>query len=287
MPDGKLERKPMNQISLGDTVAVHTGEKISVDGKVVYGAAVVDQSPITGEFVPVEKREGDEVFAGTVVKSGNIHVQAAKVGDQTVISRIVGMVEASELKKAPIQRYADKFSNYLVPLNFLLCLSVWLVTKNPQKALKMLVIDYSCGIKLSTATAFSAAINTAVKQGVLIKGGTFIEQMSSANTVLLDKTGTITEGRPRIVSAVVLKEGMSEKEVLSYAMAAEETSTHPLAGAIMALRPGAGRVPQGARRRGDGGVPRQPHTGGQKEHPRRQYRIHAGKRREGRRSPAR
>ena len=233
MPDGKLERRPMNQISAGDVVAVHTGEKISVDGKVVYGAAVVDQSPITGEFVPVEKREGDEVFAGTVVKSGNVHVQAGKVGDQTVISRIVGMVEASELKKAPIQRYADKFSNYLVPLNFLLCLSVWLVTKNPQKALKMLVIDYSCGIKLSTATAFSAAINTAVKQGVLIKGGTFIEQMSSANTVLLDKTGTITEGKPRIVSAVVLKEGMTQKEVLSYAMSAEETSTHPLAGAIM------------------------------------------------------
>lgn len=233
MPDGKLERKSMNQIAAGDTIAVHTGKKISVDGKVVSGAAVVDQSPITGEFVPVEKRAGDEVFAGTVVKSGNIHVQAAKVGDQTVISRIVGMVEASELKKAPIQRYADKFSNYLVPLNFLLCLSVWLVTKNPQKALKMLVIDYSCGIKLSTATAFSAAINTAVKQGVLIKGGTFIEQMSSANTVLLDKTGTITEGKPRIMSMALLADEMSEKDVLSYAMAAEETSTHPLAGAIM------------------------------------------------------
>ena len=175
---------------------------------------MVDQSPITGEFVPVEKCKGDEVFAGTVVKSGNIHVQAAKVGDQTVISRIVGMVEASELKKAPIQRYADKFSNYLVPLNFLLCLSVWLVTKNPQKALKMLVIDYSCGIKLSTATAFSAAINTAVKQGVLIKGGTFIEQMSSANTVLLDKTGTITEGKPRIVSMAMLKHDMTQADVL-------------------------------------------------------------------------
>ena len=233
MPDGKLERRPMNQIHAGDTIAVHTGEKISVDGKVVSGAAVVDQSPITGEFVPVEKREGDEVFAGTVVKSGNLRVQAAKVGDQTVVSRIVGMVEASELKKAPIQRYADKFSNYLVPLNFLLCLSVWLVTRNPQKALKMLVIDYSCGIKLSTATAFSAAINTAVRQGVLIKGGTFIEQMSRANTVLLDKTGTITEGKPRIVSAVLLKDDMTLKDVLSYAMAAEETSTHPLAGAIM------------------------------------------------------
>ena len=152
------------------------------------------------------------------------------MGDQTVVSRIVGMVEASELKKAPIQRYADQFSNYLVPLNFLLCLSVWLVTKNPQKALKMLVIDYSCGIKLSTATAFSAAINTAVKQGVLIKGGTFIEQMSSANTVLLDKTGTITEGRPRIVSMPLSAETTWTRTQCSrYAMAAEETSTHPLA----------------------------------------------------------
>ncbi len=240
MPDGKLQRLPMNQIGAGDAVAVNTGEKISVDGRVVYGAAVVDQSSITGEFVPVEKREGDEVFAGTVVKSGSIRVQAVKVGDQTVISRIVGMVEASELKKAPIQRYADRFSNYLVPLNFLLCLSVWLVTKNPQKALKMLVIDYSCGIKLSTATAFSAAINTAVKQGVLIKGGTFIEQISSANTVLLDKTGTITEGKPRIVSMALLKPGMTETEVLSCAMAAEETSTHPLAGAIMRYGRGMG-----------------------------------------------
>ena len=193
----------------------------------------IDQSAITGEFVPVEKRAGDEVFAGTVVKSGNIQVKANKVGDQTVVSRIVGMVEASELKKAPIQRYADRFSNYLVPLNFLLCLSVWLVTHNAQKALKMLVIDYSCGIKLSTATAFSAAINTAVKQGVLIKGGAYIEQMSSANTVLLDKTGTVTEGKPKVVSMVVLDDEMDEREVLAYAMAAEETSTHPLASAIL------------------------------------------------------
>lgn len=144
------------------------------------------------------------MFAGTVVKNGNMQIQAQRVGDQTVVSRIVGMVEQSELKKAPIQRYADKFSNYLVPLNFLLCAAVWLVTRNPQKALKMLVIDYSCGIKLSTATAFSAAINTAVKRGVLIKGGAYIEQMSSANTVLLDKTGTITEGRPRVTGMTML-----------------------------------------------------------------------------------
>ena len=233
MSDGTLKRMSINDICAGDVVAVHTGEKISVDGTVESGTAVIDQSAITGEFVPVEKRAGDEVFAGTVVKSGNIHVTASKVGDQTVVSRIVGMVEASELKKAPIQRYADRFSNYLVPLNFLLCLSVWLVTRNPQKALKMLVIDYSCGIKLSTATAFSAAINTAVKRGVLIKGGAYIEQMATANTVLLDKTGTITEGKPKVVSMSLLTDEMDEREALSLAMAAEETSTHPLASAIL------------------------------------------------------
>ena len=217
LEDGRVARTPIAQLHAGDTVAVHTGEKIAVDGVIASGVAVIDQSAITGEFVPVEKRAGDEVFAGTLVKSGNIQVKANKVGDQTVVSRIVGMVEASELKKAPIQRYADRFSNYLVPLNFLLCLSVWLVTHNAQKALKMLVIDYSCGIKLSTATAFSAAINTAVKQGVLIKGGAYIEQMSSANTVLLDKTGTVTEGKPKVVSMVVLDDEMDEREVLAYA----------------------------------------------------------------------
>ena len=232
--DGGLERCPIAETRAGDLIEAHTGEKIAVDGTVRSGSAVVDQSAITGEFVPVERHEGDEVFAGTVVKNGNIRIEARKVGDETVVSRIVGMVEASELKKAPIQRYADRFSNYLVPLNFLLSLTVGLATRNPQKALKMLVIDYSCGIKLSTATAFSAAINSAVKQGILIKGGAYIEQMSEANTVLLDKTGTITEGRPKVVSAQVLVGDMDEKEMLALAMASEETSSHPLAGAILA-----------------------------------------------------
>ncbi len=233
-PDGGLTRCPISETHVGDLIEAHTGEKIAVDGAVRSGSAVVDQSAITGEFVPVERHAGDEVFAGTVVKNGNIRIEARKVGDQTVVSRIVGMVEASELKKAPIQRYADRFSNYLVPLNFLLSLTVGLVTRNPQKALKMLVIDYSCGIKLSTATAFSATINSAVKQGILIKGGAYIEQMSEANTVLLDKTGTITEGKPKVVSLQVLSDGMDEKAVLAMAMAAEETSSHPLAGAILA-----------------------------------------------------
>lgn len=239
-PDGSLTRCPIAQTRAGDEIEVHTGEKILVDGVVSSGSAVVDQSAITGEFVPAERHAGDQVFAGTVVKNGNIRIEASKVGDQTVVARIVGMVEASELKKAPIQRYADRFSNYLVPLNFLLSLTVGLVTRSPQKALKMLVIDYSCGIKLSTATAFSAAINSAVKQGILIKGGAYIEQMSEANTVLLDKTGTITEGKPKIVSMQLLTDRMDENTVLSLAMAAEETSSHPLAGAILSYGIGKG-----------------------------------------------
>ena len=234
LEDGRLEKTSIDKIQAEDTLEIHSGEKIAVDGVVVQGSAVIDQSAITGEFVPAEKHPGDEVFAGTVMKSGNIRVRAARVGDKTVVSRIVKMVESSELKKAPIQRYADQFSNYLVPLNFLLCLVVWLATHNPQKALKMLVIDYSCGIKLSTATAFSAAVNAAVRKGILIKGGAYIEQMSGANTVLLDKTGTITEGKPHIVSMQVVIPDMTEKEVLSMAMAAEETSSHPLASAILA-----------------------------------------------------
>ncbi|MBQ8095046.1 MAG: cadmium-translocating P-type ATPase [Clostridia bacterium] len=230
--DGHVVRVNLDEVGTGDIVVVHTGEKIAVDGAVISGQGIVDESAITGEFIPAEKHEGSEVFAGSVVKSGVISIQTAKVGDQTVVSRIIGMVESSALKRAPIQRYADRFSNYLVPLNFLLFAVVYGVTKDPRRALKMLVIDYSCGIKLSTATAFSAAINAGVRQGMLIKGGAYLEQMSGANTVLFDKTGTVTEGRPEIVRLDVA-EGLSREDVLSLAMSAEETSAHPIARAVL------------------------------------------------------
>lgn len=233
LENGELKRCDIHEIKPGDNVVIHTGEKMPVDGKVIAGEAVVDQSAITGEFVPAQKIKGDEVYAGAVVKNGNLTVSATKVGDETVVSRIISMVESNEMQKAPIQRYADRFSNYLVPLNFLASAAVYMVTKNYQKALKMLVIDYSCGIKLSTATAFSAAINSAVKRGILIKGGVFLEHMANANTVLFDKTGTVTEGRPKVTAMKMLTDKYSEEEVLEYALAAEETSNHPLGSAIL------------------------------------------------------
>ena len=231
--NGILKKVSIDDIEKDDKVVIHTGEKICVDGEVLEGEAVVDQASVTGEFVPAVKKSGEKVFAGTVVKTGNITVKTEKAGDDTVVSRIIHLVEDAASKKAPIQDYADKFSNYLVPFNFLFAGIIYMVTKSPARALNMMIIDYSCGIKLSTATAFSAAINNAVKNGVLIKGGNYLEAMSNSDTLILDKTGTLTEGKPAVTDIEVLDSELSENDVLKIAGAAEETSSHPMSTAII------------------------------------------------------
>lgn len=231
--DGSTERFSVNKIIKEDLVVIHTGEKICVDGEIIDGEAIVDLSSVSGEYMPVIRKKDDEVFAGGLIKNGTITVRAKKVGDDTVISRIIDLVENSAMQQAPIQKYADKFSNYLVPLNLLLSAVVFGVTKSTTKALNMLVIDYSCGIKLSTATAFSASINTAVKNGVLIKGGAFIEQLNLTDTIVFDKTGTITEGRPRIKDVFVGSKNHTENDLVRYACAAEESSSHPLSFCVL------------------------------------------------------
>ncbi|WP_415331596.1 heavy metal translocating P-type ATPase [Clostridium perfringens] len=231
--DGSLKKVPIDNIVKEDKVVIYTGEKICVDGEVVEGEAVVDQASVTGEFVPVIKKVGDSVFAGTVIKSGSITVRTEKAGDDTVVSRIIHLVEDAASKKAPIQDYADKFSSYLVPFNFLFAGLTYMFTKSPSRALNMMIIDYSCGIKLSTATAFSAAINNAVRNGVLVKGGNYLEALSNSDTLILDKTGTLTEGKPAVTSIKLINENLSEEDVLKIAGAAEETSSHPMSVAIM------------------------------------------------------
>lgn len=231
--NGVLKKVSIDDIEKDDMVVIHTGEKICVDGEVVDGEAVVDQASVTGEFVPAVKKVGEKVFAGTVVKTGNITVKTEKAGDDTVVSRIIHLVEDAASKKAPIQDYADKFSNYLVPFNFAFAAIIYMATKSPARALNMMIIDYSCGIKLSTATAFSAAINNAVKNGVLIKGGNYLEAMSNSDTLVLDKTGTLTEGKPTVTDIEVIDSELSENEVLKIAGAAEETSSHPMSTAII------------------------------------------------------
>ena len=231
--DDRLVKIPVEQVKVGDHLVVHSGEIISVDGYVLRGNGLVDESSITGEFMPREKSENEKVFAGSAVKSGTIRVYAEKIKEDTAAARIIHMVEEATSHKAQVQNLADRFSTRLIPLNFALGGIVYMVTGSVTRALNMLVIDYSCGIRLSTATALTAAISTAARNGILIKGSNHLETLAETETLIFDKTGTLTEGNPEVRSVISLIEGMPEKELLSLAAAAEETSTHPIAHAIL------------------------------------------------------
>ncbi len=231
--DSGLEEKvPLSDVVPGMVVAIHSGEKISIDGVITQGSAAIDQSAITGESRPVAKTIGEQVYAGSNIRLGEIEVQVLKVGDDTSLARIVHMVEDAQTRRAPIQNYADKMAASLVPVSFIAAAAVYLATRDLQRVLNMLFIDFSCGLKLSTATAISAAISTAAKQGILVKGGSFIENASSVDTVILDKTGTITMGKPKIVN-ITTAPGASEEQVLKLAASTEIHSSHPMAIAIL------------------------------------------------------
>jgi cation-transporting P-type ATPase C len=232
LPDGQLLLKPVNTIDIDEVVSVQTGDKLSVDGIIVEGDAYIDQAAITGEYYPVHRLNGQQVYAGTILKSGQLRVQVNRVGDNTTVARIVHMVEDATSKKARIQTYMDRFSAHLIPLNFAMATLMYVLTRDVNRALSMMIIDYSCGVRLSTATALSASIYNAAQNGVLIKGGNYIEGLAQADALVLDKTGTITEGRPKVTSVFVLDE-LSERDVISLACAAEEESSHPIAHAIL------------------------------------------------------
>jgi cation-transporting P-type ATPase C len=231
--NGRETRVPLDEIEPGDTISVYTGSKVPVDGSVRKGEASVDEASLTGEFLPAVKSKGDTVYAGSTVKSGSLTIAAERVGDERAIARIVHMVQEAQSRKAPIQAYADRFSAQFIPVNFLLSLIVYLITKSPTRALNMLIIDYSCGVRLSTATAFAAAVCRAAAQGVLVKGGNYVEMLSDADTLILDKTGTVTEGRPKAVSVHPVHPEADERVIVELAAACEETTNHPIAMAII------------------------------------------------------
>ncbi|SFL50374.1 heavy metal translocating P-type ATPase [Pelosinus propionicus] len=230
--DGHERRVSVESLKPGDHIGVHLGEKICVDGRVKDGVAAVDQSSITGEYIPVEKSRGAYVYAGTVVKNGFLEIIVEKVGDATALARIVHMVEEAQSRRAPVQNFADQMATKLVPISFIAAGLVYGLTKDWQRVLNILFIDYSCGLKLSTATAISAAIGHAAKRGVLIKGGNYVESLGSIDTIVLDKTGTITVGTPKVM-LVEPAPGIQEKELVLLAAAAEYHSAHPLASAIL------------------------------------------------------
>ena len=230
--DGHEIRVAVNSLKIGDRIGVHFGEKICVDGRVLTGAAAVDQSSITGEYIPAEKSTGDYVYAGTVLQNGFLEIAVEKLGDDTALARIVHMVEEAQARRAPVQNFADRMANMLVPISFIAAGLVYGATKDWQRVLNMLFIDFSCGLKLSTATAISAAIGRAASRGALITGGNYVEALAGVDTIVLDKTGTITVGKPQVIT-VKTSPGITERELLLLAASAEYHSAHPLASAIL------------------------------------------------------
>ena len=222
---------PVEQVRLGDICVVRPGERIPVDGEVVAGSATVDQSAITGESMPVEVEARSKVHAATLASLGSLRVRAERVGEDTTFGRIIKLVEDTEAHRADVQRFADKFTNYFLPIVASVALITFLVTRDPLTAAAVMVIACSCSIALATPIAVLASTGSSAKRGILIKGGRYLEALAKADVLLLDKTGTITEGKPRLTDVIPL-DGLREEDVLRFVASAERDSEHPIALAI-------------------------------------------------------
>ncbi|HEU0114396.1 MAG TPA: cation-translocating P-type ATPase, partial [Thermomicrobiales bacterium] len=229
--DGEEIELPIAQVRVGEAVIVRPGETIPVDGVVVSGQATVNQATITGEAMPVELAPGSPVYAATQATLGSLRVRAAKVGADTTFGRVIALVEGAEANRADAQRLADRFSGYFLPVVVAVAGATFLLSRNPLAVAAVLVVACSCSLALATPIAMLASIGAAAKQGILIKGGKHIEALARADVLLLDKTGTLTFGRPQLTDIVPLN-GLSANAALALAATVERDSEHPLAGAV-------------------------------------------------------
>jgi Cd2+/Zn2+-exporting ATPase len=223
---------PVEQVTLEDTVLVHTGERIGVDGTVIAGHGSVDQSAITGEAMPVEKKAGDLVFAGSLNQLGTLEIQVTRLGENTTLGQIVKLVQDAQASQAPVQRLANRYARYLVPLTFGIAILVYLLTQDILRSITVLVVVCPCALVLATPTAVVAAIGNAAKHGMLVKSGATIEQVGKVDVVAFDKTGTLTFGKP-VVSDVISLNGADASHILGLAASAERFSEHPIGRSIV------------------------------------------------------
>ncbi|QCR31323.1 heavy metal translocating P-type ATPase [Lysinibacillus sp. SGAir0095] len=234
---------PIEEVVVGDTILVKPGEKIPVDGVIAVGNTAVDESMLTGESLPIDKEAGATVFGATINKNGFIKIQATKVGRDTALSQIIKVVEDAQGSKAPIQRLADKISGIFVPIVIAIAIItyiIWLVFIMPgefgpalESLISVLVIACPCALGLATPTSIMAGSGRAAELGILFKGGEHLEQTHHIDTVVVDKTGTVTNGKP-VLTDVFVADGMNIRVLLSFIGSAEKQSEHPLAESIIA-----------------------------------------------------
>lgn len=227
------ETVDIDSLKIGDIILVKAGEKIPVDGKVVDGGGSVNEAPITGESLPKEKYAGINVFAGTIVETGALDIEMTHAGSDTVFARIIQLVEEAENQKAPIEKLTDKVAAWLIPVVFIFVGAVYFITRDVKLVIALMIFTSPAELGLATPLVTIAAIARAAREGILIKGGLFLEEFSKVKTIVFDKTGTLTVGKPAVIKVEVVDQNYTVEQLIKYAATANRRSGHPLANAIM------------------------------------------------------
>ncbi|MEE8704596.1 MAG: heavy metal translocating P-type ATPase [Olsenella sp.] len=235
--DGGLEEVPVDDVEVGDTLLVRAGGKVPVDGEVVQGGGSANEASITGEPLPVAKGAGDKVFAGTILEDGTIRLVAEKVGEDTTFGRIVELVEEAQDSKSQAERFIDRFSKYYTPAALALTVVVWLVTRDVETAITILVLGCPGALVIGVPVSNVSGIGDGARNGILFKGSDVISRFGRVDTILFDKTGTLTYGNPQVAQAFHYARDHQLAEDLLVSV--ERESSHPLARAVVAAYPGA------------------------------------------------
>src|SRR5215204_1882579 len=231
--NGQEETVAIADLKVGDVVLVKAGEKIPVDGKVTGGSGSVNQAPITGESLPQEKTVGSEAYAGTIVELGALDIEMTKAGKDTVFSRIISLVEEAEGSQAPIEKFTDKVASWLIPIVFVFVGAVYFYTRDVKLVIALLIFTSPAELGLATPLVTIAAIARAAREGILVKGGKFLEELAKVTTIVFDKTGTLTAGTPVVNRVEITGKNFNEEQVVKLAATVDRRSSHPLAKAIL------------------------------------------------------
>lgn len=230
--NGQTKLVEIEQVNIDDVIIVREGDVIPVDGTIIIGSSTIDQSSITGESMPVDKKSGDRVFAGTINLTGYLEIRCEKISSDTTFAKIIHLVEEAEASKAPIQKISDRMATRLIQFAIGLSVVTYLVTQNLTSTLSVIIVAGACGLAVGTPIALLATTGKISKKGVIIKGGIQIENLSHASTIVFDKTGTLTYGKPVVSQIVSLDPSLKPLKILEYAAMVEKNVNHPLARAI-------------------------------------------------------